>query len=192
MGLTDFSHLWLVFVFHQAMQETWRPTVRPPRLGGNERMGVFASRAPYRPNPIGLSVVVLDDIEQRDGGLFLHLSGVDLVDGTPVLDIKPYVPYTDALPHAQSGFAPAAPEPQARVTFSPLAQAQVEQAKGQYPELQILIEKIIGLDPRPAYYHAGSSRRQFGMKLWDWDVRWTVDGETACVTELVPVDDPGA
>jgi tRNA-Thr(GGU) m(6)t(6)A37 methyltransferase TsaA len=187
-GLEGFSHLWLIFVFHQAMRGEWRATVRPPRLGGNERVGVFASRAPYRPNPIGLSVVAFEGVEEEDGKLFLCLSGVDLVDGTPVLDIKPYVPYTDSLPDARAGFAPEPPGFQARVIFSPEALTQLAQAKIKYPEIQALIEKVIGLDPRPAYYHEGSAKKQFGMKLWDWDVRWTVEGDEACVTELDPLD----
>lgn len=187
VGLEGFSHLWLIFVFHQAVREEWRPTVRPPRLGGNERMGVFASRAPYRPNPIGLSVVSLDGIEEKDGKILLHLSGVDLVDGTPVLDIKPYVPYTDALPQAKGGFAQTAPPAQARVIFSPQAQAQVDAAKGKYPDIQALIEKIIGLDPRPAYYGRGGGKKTFAMKLWDWDVHWRVEEEGACVTALEPL-----
>jgi tRNA-Thr(GGU) m(6)t(6)A37 methyltransferase TsaA len=187
-GLEGFSHLWLVFVFHQAMREEWRATVRPPRLGGNERVGVFASRAPYRPNPIGLSAVAFEGVEEEGGNLFLRLSGVDLVDGTPVLDIKPYVPYTDALPDARAGFAPEPPGLQARVIFSSEALAQLAQAKVKYPEIQALIEKVIGLDPRPAYYNEGSAKKHFGMKLWDWDVRWTVEGDEACVTELDPLD----
>jgi tRNA-Thr(GGU) m(6)t(6)A37 methyltransferase TsaA len=187
-GLEGFSHLWLVFVFHQAMREEWKATVRPPRLGGNERVGVFASRAPYRPNPIGLSAVAFEGVEEKDGQLFLRLSGVDLVDGTPVLDIKPYVPYTDALPDARAGFAPEPPGLRAKVVFSPAAQAQLAQAKTKYPDIQSLIEKVIGLDPRPAYYNEGSTRKRFGMKLWDWDVRWTLEGDRACVTELVPLD----
>lgn len=197
-GLEGFSHIWLVFVFHQAMRDEWRPTVRPPRLGGNARVGVFASRAPYRPNPIGLSVVALDSIEQVEGKLILNLSGVDLVDGTPILDIKPYVPYTDALPDARAGFAEDAPGAKTRVIFSPEAEREVDTAKIKYPDIRLLIEKIIGLDPRPAYYGTyygkgddgkggggGGGKNSFAMKLWDWDVRWTVEGDEACVLELV-------
>src|SRR6478736_5715820 len=117
-GIEGFSHLWVIFQFHLA--EGWSPTVRPPRLGGNERVGVFASRSPFRPNPIGLSVVKLERVElDSPEGPVIHVSGVDLVDGTPVLDIKPYVAYSDALPEARSGFAGAPPEASLSVEFAP-------------------------------------------------------------------------
>ena len=105
-GLEGFSHLWLVWVFDQAIRDTWSPTVRPPRLGGNTRMGVFATRSPFRPNPIALSCVRLAGIEETPEGTVLQIRGADLMDGTPILDIKPYLPYADAHPEAQGGFAP--------------------------------------------------------------------------------------
>ena len=104
-GLEGFSHLWLVWVFDKAVRDTWSPTVRPPRLGGNQRMGVFATRSPFRPNPIGLSSVKLKEIRQTDEGPVLVLQGADLMDGTPILDVKPYIPYADAHPDAVGGFA---------------------------------------------------------------------------------------
>ena len=105
-GLEDFSHIWVTFVFHEAICTRWQPTVRPPRLGGNRRIGVFSSRSPFRPNPIGMSVVALEGISNIEGKIELQLAGVDLLDGTPVLDIKPYIPYADSLPDARSGFVP--------------------------------------------------------------------------------------
>lgn len=133
-GLEGFSHLWLLFVFHDAIDEGWRPTVRPPRLGGRRKVGVFASRAPHRPNPIGLSAVEFrgfvrgfDREGGGQGGLALRLGGVDLLDGTPVLDIKPYVPYADCLPQASSGFVPPPTDQEREVVFSPQALAQAHQ-----------------------------------------------------------------
>lgn len=130
-GLEGFSHLWLLFVFHDAIAEGWRPTVRPPRLGGRRKVGVFASRSPHRPNPIGLSAVEFRGFVRgfdREGGgrcgLALRLGGVDLLDGTPVLDIKPYVPYADCLPQASSGFVPPPIDQEREVVFSPQAMAQ--------------------------------------------------------------------
>ena len=133
-GLEGFSHLWLLFVFHDALAEGWRPTVRPPRLGGRRKVGVFASRSPHRPNPMGLSAVEFrgfirgfDREGSGQGGLALRLGGVDLLDGTPVLDIKPYVPYADCLPQASSGFVPPPPDQEREVIFSPQALAQAHQ-----------------------------------------------------------------
>ena len=130
-GLEGFSHLWLLFVFHDAIAEGWRPTVRPPRLGGRRKVGVFASRSPHRPNPIGLSAVEFrgfirgfDREGGGQGGLALRLGGVDLLDGTPVLDVKPYVPYADCLPQASSGFVPPPTDQEREVIFSPQALAQ--------------------------------------------------------------------
>ena len=133
-GLEGFSHLWLLFVFHDAIAEGWRPTVRPPRLGGRRKVGVFASRSPHRPNPIGLSAVEFrgfvrgfDREGGGQGGLALRLGGVDLLDGTPVLDIKPYVPYADCLPLASSGFVPPPRDQEREVIFSPQALAQARE-----------------------------------------------------------------
>jgi tRNA-Thr(GGU) m(6)t(6)A37 methyltransferase TsaA len=133
-GLEGFSHLWLLFVFHDAIAEGWRPTVRPPRLGGRRKVGVFASRSPHRPNPIGLSAVEFrgfvrgfDREGNGQGGLALRLGGVDLLDGTPVLDIKPYVPYADCLPQASSGFVPPPRDQEREVIFSPQALAQARE-----------------------------------------------------------------
>lgn len=194
--LEGFSHIWLVFVFHQAMRKgggmvRWKPTVRPPRLGGNRRIGVFASRAPFRPNPIGLSAVALEGIDCNDGHCRLRLRGGDLLDGTPVLDIKPYVPYADALPEARGGYASAAPEPLMTVKFTEAAARQCAQREGAgYPGLQRLIEQVLGMDPRPAYVASGEAGhetgRQYGMRLYDFDLQWIIEEGQILVTALVP------
>lgn len=183
-GLEGFSHLWLVFAFHATADAGWRPTVRPPRLGGNARVGVFASRSTHRPNPIGLSVVELEDYGREDGKLVLHIKGADLIEGTPVLDIKPYVPYADSHPDARAGFAAEAPEPRLEVRFTPDAERAVEARADAQPELRSLIVGILRLDPRPAYRDAEPEDRVYGMRLMDFDLRWRVEGEQAVVVEL--------
>jgi tRNA-Thr(GGU) m(6)t(6)A37 methyltransferase TsaA len=188
MELQGFSHIWLVFVFHQAMRDEWKPTVRPPRLGGNQRIGVFASRSPFRPNPIGLSAVALEDVQCVDGHCKLLLRGTDLLDGTPVLDIKPYVPYADALPDARGGFATEPPENQLTVTFCEQAAQQcADREQATAVDLRQLIEQILRADPRPAYRANQPQEQSFGMRLYDFDLRWSVTGNHIEVTELVPV-----
>lgn len=183
-GLAGFSHVWIVFVFHATADQSWNPTVRPPRLGGNMRVGVFASRATFRPNPIGLSVVELAGFGREDGKLVLHLRGADLIDGTPVLDIKPYVPYVDSIPNAAGGFAAGAPEVQLAVRFMPEADAQIAARESAHPQLRELIIQVLGADPRPAYREDESTERVYGMRLLDFDLRWRVDEGVAVVVEL--------
>ena len=185
--LEGFSHIWLVFVFHQALRDEWKPTVRPPRLGGNQRIGVFASRSPFRPNPIGLSAVRLEDIQCENGHCKLKLRGADLLDGTPVLDIKPYVPYADALPTARGGYAAEPPENKMTVVFSELAAEQCASwEETRYPDLRQLIEQILQADPRPAYRADSSDSQSFGMRLYEFDVQWQVDGQHIEVTAMSP------
>jgi tRNA-Thr(GGU) m(6)t(6)A37 methyltransferase TsaA len=171
-GLEGFSHIWITFIFHAVKREAWKATVRPPRLGGNRRMGVFASRSTHRPNPIGLSVVELDHIDTANGGVILHLKGVDLLDGTPVLDIKPYLPYADALPDATGGYAATAPEQKLAVLFSEQADNSLARLNGQQPDLRKLIKQLLSLDPRPAYTEQDDTGRVYGMRLYDVDVKW--------------------
>lgn len=182
-GLEGFSHLWLIFVFHEIPAGRWQPTVRPPRLGGNQRLGVFATRSPFRPNPIGLSAVRLERVEINQGRVVLCLAGVDLLDGTPVLDIKPYIPYADGIPDATSGFAPSAPEATLAVEFSPSAAAFC----AAWPEgdLRALITQILRQDPRPAYEREKAVSRCYGMKLDDFDLRWEMRGNTASVIDII-------
>ncbi len=180
--IEGFSHLWLIFVFHALSPTPWSPLVRPPRLGGNRRVGVFASRATHRPNPIGLSAVELVAVGEEAGRLGLHLRGADLLDGTPILDIKPYLPYADSLPQARAGFAPAPPSAQLSVTFTPEAAAACA-ARDDLPQLRTLIEQAVALDPRPAY-QALDPTRIYGMRLFDLDVHWRVAPEGALVVAL--------
>lgn len=184
-GLRDFSHVWLVFVFHAAMREHWKATVRPPRLGGNQRLGVFATRSTFRPNPIGLSAVKLEGVQHDAGHVWLHLSGVDLLDGTPVLDIKPYLPYADSITEASGGFAKQTPMSSLTVTFTPQAEARCQAFESRYPNLKLLIEQILEQDPRPAYYAHRPQKQQFGLKLFDFDLKWELVGETITVLDLV-------
>jgi len=179
--LEGYSHVWIQFVFHQVLNQEWQPRVRPPRLGGNQRVGVFASRSPFRPNPIGLSVVALEQVVVDGSSVILELSGVDLLDATPVLDIKPYIAYVDSVPDAASGFAPAAPDKLLRVQFSQLAEDQL-QRREDAAELRILITHLLELDPRPAY--TAEEGRIYGFRLCDFDLRWQVDGDQVMVLEL--------
>lgn len=168
-GLEQFSHLWLTFVFHHS-PERWTPLVRPPRLGGNAKVGVFASRATHRPNRIGLSLVELVKVE-LEGGVRLLLRGHDLVDGTPILDIKPYLPWADHVEQARAGFAPA-PPPRLAVRFEPAAE-RVLAARGDGAALRTLISEVLAQDPRPAY-RRGVDERRYGVRLRDVDVRFRV------------------
>ena len=184
-GLEDFSHLWVLFVFHQTMEGGWRPTVRPPRLGGNARVGVFATRSTFRPNPIGMSLVELKGIRYAKQQVILDLGSLDLVDGTPVVDIKPYLPFAEALPNARAGFAQAAPEADMPVRFSLLAQQQLLQQQVSYPQLARFISDVLAQDPRPAYRKGEALEREYAAWLLDFNVRWRID---EAGTEVVAID----
>lgn len=181
-GLEQVSHVWLLFLFHQALEDTPRLKVRPPRLGGNRSIGVFASRATHRPNGIGQSVVRLDRVEPGK----LWLSGIDLLDGTPVLDIKPYVPYADAIADAHNGIAADAPA-LIKVQWSQTASIQAQQhAQRLAQPLLELIEQCLAQDPRPAYQKPEPQRR-YGVRFWDVQVRWHYPHpDTICVLEITP------
>lgn len=183
-GIEAFSHLWLLFVFHETADKGWSPLVRPPRLGGNVRKGVFATRATFRPNPIGMSVVKLEGVSQKKGQIELLISGLDLLHGTPILDIKPYLPYSDALPHASGGFADAAPETTMTVSFSEDAAGFCQRQRA-YPDLQNLIEQVLKQDPRPSYKKQRQSEQHYGMTLYNFNIKWTVNGEHNHVTEIL-------
>jgi len=187
--LEGFSHIWVVFVFHDVMKKSiansnWHPTIRPPRLGGNKRIGVFASRSMFRPNPIGMSVVELNSIERKNKKVTLNITGGDFLDTTPVLDIKPYIPYTDSIKDATSGYANAAPERKMEIELSHEAHQDIESHRHQYPQLEKLIIEILGLDPRPAYQKEKNIKSDFSMKLYTFDLKWKVKGNTAVVTSL--------
>jgi tRNA-Thr(GGU) m(6)t(6)A37 methyltransferase TsaA len=166
-GLEQVSHVWLVFLFHQALEDTPRLKVRPPRLGGNTSMGVFATRATHRPNGIGQSVVRLDKVEAGK----LWVSGIDLLDGTPVLDIKPYVPYADIIDGAHNHMASAAPELIAVQWHDEALHSARGHGQRLGEPLMELIEQCLTQDPRPAY-QVPTPERQYGVRLWDVDVRW--------------------
>ncbi len=184
-GIEGFSHLWLITWFHAGKGEAGL-TVRPPRLGGNARLGVFATRAPYRPNPLGLTLVRLESVEAEGGSIRLIVRGADLLDGTPVLDIKPYLPYADAVPEARGGFAPEAPGGVLEVVWSARARAECERWMTRHPDLAGLIEAVLARDPRPAY-QVDDPERVYGVRLYDLDVRWSVEGGVVTVRELVRV-----
>jgi len=187
-GLEEFSHLWLVFVFHKnsppAKNQQWSPTVRPPRLGGNKRVGVFATRSPSRPNPIGLSLVQFHGIKKANGKIFLQLSNIDLVDGTPILDIKPYIPYADAKPDALAGFAQSEPEALMNIQFSEKAARQIERCLHSHPNLQQLISEVLQQDPRPAYKKNKPDSKIYAVHLSDFNISWINEGLTSTVVDI--------
>ncbi len=173
-GLEAFSHLWLLFIFHQTMAGGWRPTVRPPRLGGNARMGVFATRSTFRPNPIGMSLVELKGIRCQGEQVILDLGGLDLVDGTPVVDIKPYLPFAEALPEAKASYAQQAPQATMPVGFTPELAAHLPQLERRYPHLRQFIVEVLAQDPRPAYRQQEEAGKEYAVWLLDFNVRWRV------------------
>lgn len=176
-GLEQYSHLWLIWEFSKAVREDWKPTVRPPRLGGNTRMGVFATRSPYRPNPLGLSCVRLEgiDFDAPDGPL-LHLSGADLMNGTPIYDIKPYLPYVDCRPEASNGFALAQQEGVLSVELpKELAELVPEDRRG-------ALISVLAQDPRPQYI--SDPERVYTMSFAGLEVSFTVDGSNLTVTDI--------
>ncbi|QSP94503.1 tRNA (N6-threonylcarbamoyladenosine(37)-N6)-methyltransferase TrmO [Marinobacter salinisoli] len=186
-GLESASHLWLTFQFHEAVRAEWRPVVRPPRLGGNKKIGVFASRSPFRPNSLGLSVVRNRGLSRRDGTLMLHISDHDLIDGTPILDIKPYLPFADSVPDASLGWAETAPTERLHVHFQPEAEAQLLQLPAEtYPDLRPLIEDVVSYDPRPSFRRGRDEDRIYGAHLYDLNIRFRFvnrDGDN-CVEVL--------
>lgn len=173
-GLEAFSHIWVLFIFHQTQNHGWKPLVRPPRLGGNEKRGVFATRSTFRPNAIGMSVVKLAGVRQQNGRTYVDVQGADWVNGTPVIDIKPYVPYADAITDAVGGFAPQQPNAQLSTVFTDAAQQQLAALAPQYPDLEVLICQVLAQDPRPAYQRNSSATKEYGMTLYDLNIRWVV------------------
>ena len=167
-GLEGFSHLWLIFQFHRAVRAEWSPTVRPPRLGGNRRMGVFATRSPFRPNAIGLSCVKLEEVRLDEKlGPVLYVSGADLVDGTPILDIKPYLPYADCHPEATGGFTDPLSAQKLEVSCDPVLLA------GLAPRQREALLGVLACDPRPRYQN--DPERVYGLSFAGKNVRFTVE-----------------
>ena len=178
-GLEGFSHLWLIWQFSQAVRESWSPTVRPPRLGGNVRMGVFATRSPFRPNPIGLSCVRLERIEQHpQWGPVLWVAGADLMDGTPIYDVKPYLPYADCRPEAVGGFASQPKEASLRVECPLELLEPVEESR------RAALLGVLAQDPRPTYQH--DPDRVYGLAFGGWEVKFTVAEDVLTVREIAP------
>ncbi|MFT2111897.1 tRNA (N6-threonylcarbamoyladenosine(37)-N6)-methyltransferase TrmO [Marinomonas sp. 2405UD68-3] len=170
-GLDQFSHIWIQFIFHECLKENWKAKIRPPRLGGQSKVGIFSTRATYRPNPIGLSAVKLGRIYQEGKKVFIELHGGDLLDGTPVIDIKPYLPYSDSITNAKNGFAPK-PSQKRKVTFSPLATTQCQDYQNKTNRnISQLISEILSQDPRPSYLH-NKKGKEHGFQLWDINIRW--------------------
>ena len=178
-GLEGFSHLWLIWQFSQAVRQEWSPTVRPPRLGGNERMGVFATRSPFRPNPIGLSCVRLDRVDLHpELGPVIHVAGADLLDGTPIYDIKPYLPYADCKPDAVGGFA-AVPKEATLQVICP------DELLDKLPvDRRSALLGVLAQDPRPSYQN--DPEREYGMGFAGFNVRFTVEQNRLTVHKIDP------
>lgn len=181
-GLEDFSHLWLIWQFSQAVRQNWSPTVRPPRLGGNTRMGVFATRSPFRPNAIGLSCVKLDRVELHpELGPVIHVLGADLLDGTPIFDIKPYLPAADCHPEASSGFAGPVRDYHLEVAFPQQWLDRVPEAK------RSALQGVLAQDPRPSYQD--DPDRVYGLTFAGLEVKFTVSGGVLTVCRVAPARD---
>ena len=177
-GMEEFSHLWLIWQFSQAAGKPWSPTVRPPRLGGNTRLGVFATRSPFRPNNLGLSCVKLDKVELHPAlGPVLYVLGADLMDGTPIFDIKPYIPYADAHPEASQGFTAGGKDFSLEVVFP-------EELLQKIPsEKQAGLWEVLSQDPRPSYHN--DPERIYGLPFGGFDIRFRVQDGTLTVVEIV-------
>lgn len=180
-GLEGFSHIWLIWEFsvnRRDSQNTWQPTVRPPRLGGNEYMGVFATRSPFRPNPLGLSCVEIDRVElDSPEGPVIHVRGADLMDGTPVYDIKPYVKYADSRPHAVCGYVDTLQERSLKVVLPETLSEKITDRS----VIPALVE-VLSLDPRPSYHN--DPQREYGMSFSGYNVRFKVDGNILTVVDV--------
>lgn len=176
-GIDGYSHLWIIWQFSQAVRQDWSPTVRPPRLGGNTRMGVFATRSPFRPNNLGLSCVKLLRVEQTaENGTVLHVAGADLMDGTPIFDIKPYIPYSDSFPDALGGFTDTAEDFILDVIFPTELLVKLPESKRQ------AAIGVLSHDPRPSYQRKPD--RVYGLSFAGFDIRFTVNGTTLTVCEV--------
>jgi tRNA-Thr(GGU) m(6)t(6)A37 methyltransferase TsaA len=183
-GLEGFSHLWLLFLFHETAAQGWAPTVTPPRLGGSTKVGVFASRSTFRPNPLGLSVVEFLDIRHQGKDLILRVRGIDLLDGTPIVDIKPYLPWADALPAARGGYADAPPPTPLQVQFAAEALQDLLRHTLRYPDLEAFIRAVLSQDPRPAVHVRQGTGRDYAMFLYDLNVRWQVQDNCCTVMAI--------
>lgn len=171
-ALDEFSHLWVMFYFHQTAARSWQPLVRPPRLGGNKKVGVLASRSTHRPNPIGLSLVECLSIREQAGQVSIKIKGGDFVDGTPVIDIKPYLPYADTADNASVGYAPQPSGLEKTVSFSPQSETVIAKLSTSLPNLKRSIEEVLLQDPRPGYRRGQNEDRLYGVKLYDFNIKF--------------------
>lgn len=183
-GLEGFSHLWLLWIFSENVRDTWKPTVRPPRLGGNTRLGVFATRSSFRPNPIAMSCVKIEKINLAgEGAPTIEVSGADLMDGTPIVDVKPYLPYADSMPEATGGFAEAVRFKKLEVDFDVEAQAALDK---QFPEnKKAALVELLSEDPRPAYQR--SADRIYGIRFAGFEIKFQVQGDHLTVVAILPL-----
>lgn len=176
-GLEDFSHIWVLWQFSEAVRENWSPTVRPPLLGGNKRMGVFSTRSPFRPNSVGLSALKLDKVEfSKAEGVILHVSGADLLDGTPIYDIKPYLPYADSIPDATGGFTENLEERKLEVVFPEELSLKISKEK------RTALSAVLAADPRPSYQN--NPEREYGMSFGGYEIKFTVNEKTLYVVSV--------
>lgn len=183
-GLEQCSHIWLLFVFSECVDNGWTPTVRPPRLGGNKRMGVFATRSPFRPNPIGMSPVKLIAIENNDGQVELLVSSADLLDGTPIIDIKPYLPYSDNISGAECDFAPDIPLLTQELVFSDQAKQVCIEIEAQLNQpYKKQVEELLKCDPRPAY-KKNDPEKSYGVRLHHTNIRFRISSENIFVDSI--------
>jgi len=195
-NLDEFSHIWIIFVFHKNIEKGWRPLITPPRIEVPKQVGVFSSRSPHRPNPIGMSVVKIERIDfQAPGGIELHLSGLDILDGTPVLDIKPYLSFADSFVDATQGWASQSIQ-KYPVEFSSDSEKSIQEAGTKYhPNLRALLQQMLELDPRPTSQRKrasiearGSEGLVFAFRIFDFDVKWKIHNKGIFVVELEKLD----
>lgn len=186
-GIEHFSHLWLLFLFHETCERGWKPAVKAPRLGGNATLGLFASRSTHRPNAIGMSVVRNLGWQQSGAELTLSVEGVDLLDGTPILDIKPYIPYADGCPDATDAFSTSHPTRMRAVSFTDETKKQLRDITQRHADFEELVSGILAQDPRPAYRQKlDDDERAYHVALYDIDVHWCVSDGIIMVTGLDP------
>jgi len=188
-GFDGYSHLWLLFMFHQNLHRGWQPAVKAPRLGGNATMGVFATRSTHRPNGMGMSVVKNKGARRVDGKWVVNVEGVDLVDGTPIIDIKPYLPYADAVAEATDPLETYAPIPSRNVIWSEPARQSLARLLNRAPEAQSLIESILAQDPRPAYRHkVDDDDKTYRVALYNVDISWQVMQGAVHILAIEPAE----
>lgn len=192
-GLDSFSHIWVVFAFHKLQANDWKPKVRPPRLGGNKRVGVLATRSPFRPNHLGFSAVSLISIEKKSGQVLITVKGGDFLDATPIIDIKPYIPYCDSILSAHSSWTPE-PQTLKRVLFSNSSLEQLKKiAPNNFEHIKINLEQVLAHDPRPAYEHHKSSQdfnssqaKSWFLKFHQLDFEWVVYDQIIMIINIKP------